>query len=282
MIDKTKIRLWIKIALDDLHSATILYNNKQHRNSFALFQQATEKAVKASILMNVDLSDEELKKEVGHNQFKYFRKEIVKKEGEISNLTNTISAIPEIRDHEVINHTQMLNFGKGLDEMKRHIDALNPRDIINISAVELSRLHRKLSSFHKVKIEIPKGFEKPLISYFKKIIDLASKISTPEAQAARLEFEEFIQNRSKVKELIKLMKKILRIFLNHSFVIYTLYFCSILTLEHNTISRYPENGVNPFELYKRNLPLIKKQMLFMKLLEEGLTKMKVVVGNLSN
>lgn len=281
MIEKAKISLWIKIALDDLHSATILYNNKQHRNSFFLFQQATEKAVKASILMYGDLSEEELKKAVGHNQFKYFRKAIVKKEGEISHLTDSISVIPEIRDHEVINHTQVLNFGKGLEEMKRLIDGLNPRDIINISAVELNRVHRELSSFHKIKIEIPRGFEKPLISYFKKIIDLASKIPTPEAQAAKLEYEEFIQDKSKVVGLIKLLKKILRVFLNHSFVIYTLYFCSIITLEHNTMSRYPENGESPFNFYKRSLPLIKKQVLFMRLLKEALTKMNVLVVNLT-
>lgn len=50
--------------------------------------------------------------------------------------------------------------------------------------------------------------------------------------------------------------------------------CALLTIQHSTLTRYPENGKNPFEVYTSKLPLIKKQPLFMNLLEDAIKLLK--------
>ena len=49
--------------------------------------------------------------------------------------------------------------------------------------------------------------------------------------------------------------------------------CSILTVQHSTLTRYPENGKDPTKIYTLRLPLVKKQPLFMDLLEDAICKM---------
>ena len=56
-------------------------------------------------------------------------------------------------------------------------------------------------------------------------------------------------------------------------IVLSLFACGILTTQHSSLARYPENGKNPLNIYTAKLPLIKKQILFMDLLEDAIKKL---------
>ncbi|MDO1499447.1 HEPN domain-containing protein [Winogradskyella maritima] len=56
---QTIINTWLNIALNDLESAILLHRNGKYRNSYFLFQQASEKANKAAALFSGDFTEKE-------------------------------------------------------------------------------------------------------------------------------------------------------------------------------------------------------------------------------
>ena len=60
---------------------------------------------------------------------------------------------------------------------------------------------------------------------------------------------------------------------NSYYISVTLKACAILTLQHVTSTRYPQNGQDPNEIYNKKLPVIKKQLLYMNLLEQAIHRL---------
>jgi len=58
-----------------------------------------------------------------------------------------------------------------------------------------------------------------------------------------------------------------------AFINLTLYFCAIITVQHSSLTRYPDDNVNPDMVYTKRLPLVKKQNEFMDLLDKALIKL---------
>jgi len=82
---------WLAISKEDLQAAKILYLANQYRNSYYFFQQAVEKANKALALF-VGFTEEELRKEIGHNQLKIFRKQITNQETGVRELVDILAS----------------------------------------------------------------------------------------------------------------------------------------------------------------------------------------------
>jgi hypothetical protein len=57
------------------------------------------------------------------------------------------------------------------------------------------------------------------------------------------------------------------------FIYFTIKVCALLTIKHSSLTRYPEEGKDPLKIYRSTLPLIKKQPLFMNLLELAIHKL---------
>ena len=107
------IDVWIKLYLNDLKCARILYEHKEFRNSYYLFQQATEKANKAFTL-KFELANEEDIRNMGHDIFKFNRRFATKR-------------IQELEVHFPKITTEYEKLKKGLSE----VDSLKNKDLVN-------------------------------------------------------------------------------------------------------------------------------------------------------
>lgn len=264
--------LWVKLALSDLASSRILLKQKQYRTSYFLFQQATEKANKAFALYAGFVQESELMK-VGHDQFKIYRKILSREEKELGRFITATKDLPsKIRDHEIFGYTSIQSLHQGQGQMLSLIDGLKDQDLVNISAVELNRLYKQLLSLSPRKIKLPEGIDKDLKEGMLKVADWVAHFDTPEAIAAKKEFEDFANDEKKSKELMATMVQMLKITADFAFIFITLLVCAYLTIQHSSLTRYPSKGKNPFNIYTSKLPLVKKQAFFMDLLEISLRK----------
>lgn len=78
----TNYRIWLNLAKSDLLAAKLLYEHKQYRVSYSMFQQAVEKANKGFALMHGLETDKTLF-DIRHDQFKIYRRFLASEENRI-------------------------------------------------------------------------------------------------------------------------------------------------------------------------------------------------------
>lgn len=266
------VKIWTELALSDLKSSIILYDNKQFRTSYFLFQQASEKANKAFAILGGQFNEKDIKK-IGHNQFKIFTRTIrIQGEG-VKNLITFLKPFPKVENHKVLARTNLNEYGKSLNESIKFIDNLSQHDLITISLTDLNTLLRQLKKINESKIKIPLNFEKNFKKGMLNIADWVGQFETKEAIEAKQEFHKLINDKEEAEKIYTLLTdEILPLMLEISIINLTLYFCAIITIQHSSLTRYPEQGKSPIALYTSKLPLIKKQKYFMNHLMYSLKK----------
>jgi hypothetical protein len=226
------IGIWIKLALSDLKASKILYEQKLFRQSYFLFQQATEKANKAHAL-KFGLAKEEDLKDMGHNQFKIDRKYVATKIAGLDSLLKQTNKLPAKLDKK----------HKDLKQSLSAIDSLRNQNLVNLSSLEISSLYKQISSQR-----IPFEERNPGV-------------------------KKLLQDAGEAKRGYLLALALLQWTSDLAYIKLAISACSILTVQHSTLTRYPENGNDPTKIYTLRLPLVKKQPLFMNLLEDAICKM---------
>lgn len=271
-----KTNIWIKLAISDLSSSRILYEAGQYRSSYFLFQQAAEKANKAFALYAGLIQEDELA-DIRHDQFKMYRRSIVKQESELKHFISVADTLPsKIKDHEIFGFSTVHSVHKAQNEILRLIDGLKDRDLVNITSIELNRIHKELAPFKSSNIKLPKKVDKKFQQTMLKLADWIGNFETSEVIATKKEYLEILSDKKKSRELYAIMTKVLNVTTDFAFIFCTLIVCGLLTIQHSSLTRYPVNGQNPFEIYNSKLPLIKKQPLFMDLLDQVLLKMREI------
>ncbi|MCG8860082.1 HEPN domain-containing protein [Tenacibaculum finnmarkense] len=270
---KQIIKIWIDIAKSDLSSSKILYKNEKYRNSYFLFQQASEKANKAYALLNKTLSEKELSK-VQHDQTKIYRKSVIEQQKSIVETVELIDnfkipSFPKTYD-EII-----ANYNTSLKKSISYIDSLRNCDLVNISYKELDENLNLLKELRNFKIILPENFKDLMKSKITELINWISQFNTENAKQTETEFRNLLNNNKESEEFFNIMTdKILPLMYEVTYVSYTLFTCAILTIQHSSLTRYPSDGIDPENIYVKELPIINKQMEFIFLLEECLTKIE--------
>jgi len=265
--------IWIKIALDDLSAAQALYDAKHYRVSYFLFQQASEKANKAFALLSGRLTPGQLN-DIKHDQLKIYRKNIVQQEDEIKQLINAFEPFPHTQNHEIINTSALQKYEKSLKQGKSFIDGIRARDMVNISAPELNYLYKQLVNLQKQEIKLPKGIKLKFEKVFLKIADWIGQFQTPEALNAKGGLLKLLEDKEQSKTIYDAVIGMMQITVDLAFIQYTLYACALLTVQHSSLTRYPDAGKNPLLIYTPKLPLVRKQPAFIELLENAIAKMQ--------
>lgn len=235
MVDdkKAEIKMWINLSLSDLKSSKLLHEQQQYRTSYFLFQQASEKANKAFALKFGLIKVEKLRG-IGHDQLKIDR----------SYLTKQLEDIKINLKEKKENSSKLLDKYKKISNHLTSILKLNNEDLVNISTIDLNFLYNELNILTT-----------PFIKKYPEFKELYKRGS-----GGTLEGLTFI------KHVIKWTQDL-------HFIKLTFQACAILTLQHVTLTRYPQNAQNPIKIYTKKLPLVRKQLLFMNLLEKAIHKL---------
>lgn len=272
--------IWIDIALDDLKSAQLLYSNGHYRNSCFLFQQASEKANKAFWLLNGVMNANEIKI-IKHNQLKIFRKAMSNKKKDVEQLTQIIKQqLPKVKNHRIFSIIDLVRHNKWISDRIISHDRLQNQKFVEIKPVELNYYLRTIKEIKNAEIKIPNYTLNKFNEIMHSIADWIGQFETPEAIAGKAELLKLINNQELSNEFYKtIISELIPKLVEMAFIQMTLHFTAVITHQHSAITRYPDDGSNPIQIYTVNHPLIKRQPSFMVLLEEALNKLKIIVLN---
>ena len=271
------IRIWLDVAESDLRSSRLLYSNKHYRTSYFFFQQAVEKANKSFALFNDGLEEKEFKK-IGHNSLKINRKEIDKQLKDIKKITKQLESFPSVKNHNVYKIQNIPNYQYGLREALNFINNSKDYDLVYIEESEIDELLKRLKEIQNVTICFPDNSEEIFRSKLIEITDWISEFKTDKALMSREEYLELINNKELFHQFLDdLENEILPFIIDFTIVQLTLYFLSILTIQHLSLSRYPDKEINPDTIYTIGLPLVQKQPELMTLLEKAIELIKELI-----
>lgn len=267
------VKIWTDLSRSDLKSSRLLYDNGHHRTSYFFFQQSAEKANKALAHFAGLLNDKEFK-DIQHDQLKIYRKTIAKQEGEIKTLIHLLKPYPKVADHQILQQTNFTDYQQTLKEGLSFIDSLRSYDLVNIPAKDLNLLLGQLNAVKNIKLKIPRDFEAVFKNQMLGVANWIGQFETQDAIEAKIDFIKFMDDPDNIKTFYDLIvKQILPMVIDLAFVNLTLYFCAILTVQHSSLTRYPDDNVNPETIYTKRLPIAKKQKEFMYLLDKALLKL---------
>lgn len=267
---KEAISVWIEIALNDLKSARLLYEHEQFSNSYFLFQQSVEKANKAFALLSGKITVEELE-DFKHDQFKIYRKLLVAQREQAHSTSVALDSNPNPIPTEIKKEFDFKSHYQTLDKSVRFIDSLRNLDLINLSASELNYFLRELKKLEKVKLKIPKNAKEIV---YVKLANFIGAFGTEEAM--KMKSALIALSSEETDELWNVILQTIPLFLDVIFVNLTLYFCALLTIQHSSLTRYPDEGDSPLWLYDLDLPIVKKQPLFMNYMDKALIKLQAL------
>lgn len=262
--------MWIEIALNDLKSARLLYEHEQFSNSYFLFQQSVEKANKAFALLSGKITVEELE-DFKHDQFKIYRKLLVAQREQAHSTSVALDSNPNPIPTEIKKEFDFKSHYQTLDKSVRFIDSLRNLDLINLSASELNYFLRELKKLEKVKLKIPKNAKEIV---YVKLANFIGAFGTEEAM--KMKSALIALSSEETDELWNVILQTIPLFLDVIFVNLTLYFCALLTIQHSSLTRYPDEGDSPLWLYDLDLPIVKKQPLFMNYMDKALIKLQAL------
>ena len=266
--------IWIDLATSDLKSSRLLHDSGHFRTSYFLFQQATEKANKAYALLTDIYKENELQK-ISHNTLKIYRRTSVKQKQEIKTLVKVLKPYPKVSQHKVLSKINFTKYYETLADGICFIDGLRKEDLVNIAATDLNDLLRELKKIKTTKITLPFKYEKKMEKIMLDIADWIGQFGTDEVLKSKKEFSDFISDKKNAKEFYDIIcNKMLPMMIDFSFVHMTLFYCAIITVQHSSLSRYPESGKNPDFTYTKRLPLVQKQKQFMDMLADSLERLK--------
>jgi HEPN domain-containing protein len=268
------IEVFINLAKDDLKSAKLLHTEKQFRTSYFFFQQAVEKANKAYGLYNGLIDEKELRN-ISHDQFKIHKKDIDKQEEEIKKFIANFEVIPFLQNNPLVTKNQTEEYHKKLINGKKFIDSLRNYDLVNFPLSDLSCFLRELKRIENTKIEFTISAYSKFKKGLKKYTDWIMQFENPDLNEANAYLNELFGDELKTKEFISAFFKA---FIDGAYIYFTLYYSALITIQHSSLTRYPDfvKDINPLDLYNDKLPIIRKQKQFMELLESTLGKLSVL------
>ncbi|MFY0603255.1 MAG: HEPN domain-containing protein [Flavobacteriaceae bacterium] len=265
---------WIKISEKDIEASRILYKNNCFSQSYFYFQQSTEKGNKALWMLLGSLNEQEFKK-LGHNQFKPLRKIAYQQKENVDFLMSINDNISFISSNPFFKNLELHEQSEQLNELITFIDKSYSSDLINISISELDEILNTLEQLKNAKLTLPKNYK---VILRKGIIDYTEwlrNFNSNGLKEERIEFERILNNDKDFEELISFSASFIKTIYNLIYTQLVFFFCSVLTIQHSSTTRYPdsEKKTNPLELYNIELPIIKKQKEFLSHLENALKKL---------
>lgn len=249
----------LRIAKSDLNASLTLFRGQCYPQAYFSFQQAVEKTSKAfGLTLNIITVEELL--QVGHDQFKIYRKVIKMSEEKIESHLKTMEPYPAAKNHRVHQDLQIETIPKSADEARRFFDSLRNTDLVNVDEETVDFCINEIQNLekHERHPDVLKH-ETELTNRMMQIADWIGSFETPHALAAKEELIQFFNDKTKKDEFYKLIGDYMWLIVDFAYIQVTLYFFALLTIQHSSQTRYiSADGINPIELYDENLPVISR------------------------
>ncbi|MDD7885054.1 HEPN domain-containing protein [Flavivirga sp. 57AJ16] len=264
-MNKDYINSWITIAIEDLETSKILYENKMYSNSFYHFQQASEKGLKAYAFIVKTFVSEKDANNTGHYTLNLFINSIKERQKEMDFLKN-------YEFEKLFGSGNMVNYSNNLESGLTLLP--KRKEIFEYSNEILDEVLKTLNDLSSYTFELPNEFKDCLIDKMNLFFDLVNKINPEKAIEARNEFNDLMLNENQLNEVIEYAKEHFNYALIEYYNVLILFFSNLLSHNHNNKSRYPEIDFNPLKYYNLSLPIIQKLPELTDYLNSALLQLK--------
>ncbi len=257
---------FLAIAKMDLEASKVLYEKELYPQAVFYFQQSVEKATKAfALITGQKISEKEFINDIRHQAINVFEKSIRDQKNRYEQLKANLNKLPELKETKIFKDFNLERNIRQLDRHLAHIKEVkkDKRDLIYISSWDIRSILKEIEStkkeFEKEKQNISKLkiSERASNKKKKELIELynsLSKYNPVRFEEAKNELEK-IDLKQLAEKLIKSLSEPISIIISISMA---LYYLSIITLPHSSLTRYPLDDFTPVNLYTKKLPIVKK------------------------
>jgi len=147
-------------------------------------------------------------------------------------------------------------------------DKLFNSDLQNISLHVLEQTLSELSEMEKANFLMPEGFTENFKTGMLKYgewLDKNGKLS----EEQKMQMKSDLNNAELMEDTATLLFKGMEHSIQQAIAYFTIIVCSVITTQHVSSTRYPENGKDPLESYTLKNPVVKLQLKYLALLENA-------------
>jgi len=273
--------VWLEIAKKDLEAAKYLYSHNLFPHAVFFLQQSIEKMTKSFGIRIGVIDEEEAKSIIGHEVWRIFLKILEKTKKETEEIFNRFPGLKNVSVIKSSWFSEITNLN--IEELKREFSkqkllelSSNKENLENI----IDKLVKMEKEFFNLKDLIPKYLyekipyiEKEIKDYIKKIIqeiiEEISKTKSIDKDTIEAEIDKLITSSDVIKNIIQIFSQssFWELKLGTFFCCYSLYYLSQVFCSHTALTRYPEEGRNPLEVYNKEAPLVQKLNDFIYVVE---------------
>lgn len=260
----------IEIALNDIRSASLLYDKKLYAQSFFLFQQASEKANKAYGLCVGLITEKEAKESIGHNQLKIHRKAVVAEQKELESTLKILANNPDVANHTYLKGKDIGAYSERLQEGLKFHDSAKQKELLNYTQESLDYFLDAIEELCYLRFKLGKKAKENVLNELKNYEDFGKSFF---AEKDKMDLIEAMKEDNR-DQLISVVQQFSKHQIKSLFMLVTFYFCAIVTIRHSTLSRYPDETNNPLTFYSRSNPSVKNQPYFIYYLKRALVLLR--------
>lgn len=253
----------LEIAEKDLEASRMLYKNRLYPQAIFYFAQSVEKTNKSMAALTGNHDEKYFSRKIGHEAIKIHQKNSRRTQQKFGRILDRSRKDPIYKKFPFFEEGSIKNVIEQSDNAIQEIDEIKKQkdELLFIKATEINESLRELSKGKKrVQQYIQKLSELDVDAnqWMNNIIEMSELL--PEDHELKEASFEFIKNSEKVNFglIWEAIKYLYIVNLKSIIVTMHLYYLSVITLPLASVSRYPENGKTPLELFTKKLPLVRK------------------------
>ncbi|MCX9025681.1 MAG: HEPN domain-containing protein [Candidatus Methanoperedens sp.] len=272
----------LDIAELDLQAAKVLHENELYPQSIFYFQQSVEKANKAFALMTKLVTEDQLLRDIRHEPIRIYEKVIIKQKNKFEQFEGHLRIIPGFKEINILKNIDVNNYLKQFDIFLSDIEEIKQdrNDLINMSFTDIRRIlreiefNRKNSEKQMRRISKIRVTERDWNKQKTNMIELYNVFS--KYNPVQVEKEKKNLDNINIEQIEEYIKRYFEFIYFVTFISTPLYYLSIITLPHSTVTRYPQNDLTPVNIYTKKLPIVKKLPVLSEIQGRALKELKIL------
>ena len=272
--------VFLEIAKIDLAAAKCLHSQHLHSPSIFHLQQAVEKSIKYFGISQKIISIDEAKKNIGHDAWKLYLKIFREYENRITKLEEFFIESKEVKEVSLIkNLNRLFELRSKIHNYERMFN-FSTQDLFNIS-LSNEELQTIIEEIQKVDENLKKAVlteikEEGISEFRRKVHELLDVIANVDPNINKNIAKKELDTMTTLQVVTSLFEMLKEHIIKLAFCSVCLFYLSIIFSPHYVKSRYPEDKLNPLEIYTTNMPLVQRLEYFINLTENVIADLEYI------
>ena len=205
---------------------------------------------------------------------------MVQNEEKMKTAIGVLEPFPMPKELEPLSNEGFAKHHRSISEAIRIIDSLKNCDLVNFTLEDLDGLLEILTGLRTIEYKFPENSNLALSSQMRAMARYFGEFGTKDALETENVIMDLLEDENKSQRYFQdFMRHYFPIQLDSIFIDSTFSICALLTIQHSSKTRYPHDGINPENIYTKELPIVKKQLDFMNLLKEAILRFERINTN---